>query len=247
MTEAKPLHPMTHGSILVVGAKASNFDKEILENPRVILWDSQDQKWEGREVPQNTQAIFITRFIGHKNFDNIMRDARKRRITIFNPQGTGMITKQVKELLGMNGTVEHVVVAKETQTTPMTTPDYSKNKLLPLKALADFSKGNKENADFLIVKAKELGIQTSERSLAQMVYHWRKAAGEPSLRGKSTVTRTVITKQLPKYQKQDVVVEIFDNLIREMSDIRAYLVQTVEENQTLKARIEKFKKSLTED
>ena len=44
----------------------------------------------------------MTRWIGHNSFGTILAEARKRHITMFNPEGTGIIAKQVKELLDMN-------------------------------------------------------------------------------------------------------------------------------------------------
>lgn len=104
-TEAKPLHALQDGVVVLVGVKASNFDDEIRTHPRVIMWDSQNEHWLNKNLPTNTRAVFMTRFIGHNAYDNIVKEARKRRITIFNPQGTGIIVKQVKELLNIGSTV----------------------------------------------------------------------------------------------------------------------------------------------
>ena len=68
MIEEKPLTPINHGQILIVGGKTSNFDSDILDNPRVLLWDSQNENWHSKEIPSNTVAIFMTRFIGHNTF-----------------------------------------------------------------------------------------------------------------------------------------------------------------------------------
>ena len=239
------MRPLTHGSVLIVGAKASNFDSSVRDNPRVILWDSQDKCWNGKEVPQNVQAIFFTRWIGHPEYDCIMADARKRRITVFQPIGTGMITKQVKELLNVNNrtnpvdsvSTNHILV-----TNPMPLKNKNYNKLLPIKALIDVNKSAKDNADIMLAKAQELGIKTSLKSLQQIAYAERKKAG--------VTTRRVVLppKKFQKYEgTPDVTVEIFDNIVKELTDMRQFLISTVEENHILRARIAKFKKSLETD
>jgi hypothetical protein len=58
-------------------------------------------------------------------------------------------------------------------------------------------------------------------------------------RGPARVTKTVVTKSFPKYEN-DAVVEIFDNIMKELKDVREYLVQVTDENASLKARIKGF-------
>lgn len=238
------MKPLTHGSVLIVGAKASNFDSSVRDNPRVILWDSQDKCWNGKEVPQNVQAIFFTRWIGHPEYDCIMADARKRRITVFQPIGTGMITKQVKELLNVNNRttpVDSVSTNHIQVTNPMTHKEKTHNKLRPIKALIDTDKSASDNADIMMAKAEELGISTTRKSLMQIAYAERKKAG---------VTTRRISLPPRKLRKQkyegtaDVTVEIFDNIVKELTDMRQFLISTVEENHALRARITKFKNYL---
>jgi regulator of replication initiation timing len=45
----------------------------------------------------------------------------------------------------------------------------------------------------------------------------------------------------------DVSVDVLNNVIKELQDLRDYLVATVKENNALKLRIEKFKKALDND
>ena len=111
MTEVQPLQPLNGGLVLIVGAKASNFDEEIKTHPRVIIWDSQHEHWTSKDIPSNVRAVFVTRWIGHNAFSNLLSTARKRHITMFNPEGTGIIAKQVRELLSMTKQVETVQVA----------------------------------------------------------------------------------------------------------------------------------------
>lgn len=217
--EMKPLQPLSDGMILVVGAKASNFGEEIRNHPRVIMWDSQNQSWKDKDFPANTRAVFITRFIGHTAFDKIISEARRRQITIFNPDGTGMITRQVKELLGMN--------------TQVGNPKFQSGKLKALIPFIDFSKNNVANGRALLIKAEELGITSTEQSLTQLVSVQRKRQN-----------RTAVPRSIQS--KIDVSVEILDNMVRELQDMRDFLVATVEENKSLKLKVERFKKALEE-
>jgi hypothetical protein len=220
MTEGKPLQPLTNGgTVLLVGVKSSNLNDEIRTHPRVTIWDNQHQHWTDKEIPSNVRAIFMTRFIGHAQFDKIVSEARKKQLTIFNPEGTGMITKQVRELLAL-----------EPKDSPMQkSVQDNRGKLIPLIPFIDLSRTNVENARILIVRANELKIDTTEASLAQMVSVRRRKMGG-----------TAVPKSIQS--KLDVSVEILDNMIRELKDMRDFLISTTEENRVLRAKMENFKK-----
>jgi hypothetical protein len=219
-TEGKSLQPLTNGgTVLIVGVKSSNLNDEIRTHPRVTIWDSQQEHWTNKDIPSNVRAIFITRFIGHAQFDKILTEARKKQLTIFNPEGTGMIAKQVRELLALTPKDSSV------QEKPM----QERGKLTPLHPFIDLSKGNLENARILMVRANELKIDTTEKSLAQMVSVRRR-----KMRG------TAVPKSIQS--KLDVSVEILDNMIRELKDMRDFLISTTEENKVLRAKMENFKK-----
>jgi len=219
MTEGKALQPLTNGgTVLIVGVKSSNLNDEIRTHPRVILWDSQQEHWTDKDIPSNVRVIFMTRFIGHAAFEKILGEARKKQLTIFNPEGTGMIVKQVRELLAL-----------EPKSTDVQQPIATPGKLIPLRPFIDLSKTNVENGRILLAKAKELGIITTEHSLAQMVsVHRRRMSG-------TAVPRSIRAKL-------DVSVEILDNMIQSLKDMRDFLIATTEENRTLRAKMENFKK-----
>jgi hypothetical protein len=219
--EAKSLQPLTHGNILIVGVKASNLDEELKTHPRITVWDSQNENWLTRDVPDNTRVIFMTRFISHRTSERLLTEARKRQLTIFNPEGTGMIAKQVRELLGI---VKSADVVNEVKT---------KGKLEPLHQFVDFSKMNSENAVILMAKANELGIATTPESLAMMVGNLRK-----KMHG------TGVPKSIRA--KVDVSVEILDSMIRQLQDMRGFLIATVDENNSLREKLSSLKKVFSE-
>lgn len=220
------MKPLTHGSVLIAGAKASNFGDDIKNHPRIIMWDSQDgsTRWAHKPVPENTQAILTTKWIGHAEFDNLMKEARRRRILMFPRLGTGQIAKMVIELLTVPKVEEEMEAIVNSQ----------KGKLTPLVRFIDPEKTQKDNAIFLLAKAEELKIETNIASVTNLVYRKTKDTKKPE-----------VTLKPPS--NLDVVVGIFDNAIKELQDAREYIILVTEENRLLKARIEKFKKSLDED
>lgn len=222
---------MVDGQIVIVGAKASNFDDDIRNHPQIVMWESQNEKWTDKHLPANTRIVFMTRWIGHASFTRIQNEARKRRITFFNPSGTGIIARQIKELLNMTPQI-----AKTEVVNPVRKSSYIQNKLMPLHQFIDWDKSNVENARFLLIKAKEMGITSTEASLANMVGVERK-----KLRGPATPR---VSKDKAEY---DVAIQLFDNVINELQDMRDFFIATVQENKKLKDRINNFKKFLVED
>lgn len=216
---AKSLQPLTHGNILIVGVKASNLDEELKTHPRITVWDSQNENWLTRDVPDNTRVIFMTRFISHRTSERLLTEARKRQLTIFNPEGTGMIAKQVRELLNIVKSTDDVVKPKVE----------GKYKLIPLHPFVDFSKTNTENARALLVKAAELGIDTTEASLANSIATLRKKQSGTG------VPRSI-------RPKLDVSVEILDSMIQQLKDMRDFIISTTTENATLRSKLENLKK-----
>lgn len=250
MTDVRPLQPLSHGNILIVGVKSSNLSEEIRVHPRVTIWDSQQKHWTDKEMPQNIRAVFVTRFIGHSEFANIIREARKKRITIFNPEGTGLIARQVKELLNMTPPPEStkqqadVIAEKITnyfeemkETTPVTkTGPFGKLKaLIPF---IDFSKNNRENADILLPKCKELGFTSTHDSLANFVGAQR--------RGGTRKSQAKSVQPVKQAKTMDVSVDILDGIIKELQDMRAFLIATTDENMKLKSKVDKFKRFFEE-
>jgi len=255
MTEPKPLRPLESGIILLVGTKASNFSDEIRNHPRIVMWDSQQEHWTNKDMPSNTRAVFMTRFMGHSAFTKIVTEARKKNITIFNPTGTGIIVRQVRELLGLNLTTPRSlpgvvlsgpedVVTKTKETIVMDTKQ-EKGKLKALIPFLDFSHSNVDNARKLIGKAKEMGIETTVGSLSQLaMVERRKQGASPSPMRLKARVKPVTRNQPEVVESVDVSIEILDNLIKGLQDMRAFFVATVNENNELRARVDKFKKAM---
>jgi hypothetical protein len=253
MTEAKPLQPLTHGNILIVGAKNSNFDEEILTHPRVIIWSSQQEHWSNKDLPSNVRAVFVTRWIGHTAFARIIGEARKRHITMFNPEGTGQIARQVKELLALNNketemATVHIDVpqtVKYDRSLQVKNPNQN-SKLHVFLPYIDWNKSNTANANELFKKAEELGITTTLPSLANYIGVQRKKITGKGLKNTHPVTPKTKTVKVHKADGLDVSVQMLDDAIQSMKDMREFLVATVNENNKLRARLDMFKKALAE-
>lgn len=254
----KQLTPITNGMLVIVGAKPSNFDDKIRNHPQVVMWNSQEEHWSNKELPQNTKAVFFTRWVGHTEFGRIMSQARKRHITVFNHEGTGIIAKQVKELLGLAPRMvdlpeihgRDTETEEETIVTPIPTkresPNKGMGKLKPLIPFLDHSKTHVENAKILMVKARELGIETTEGSLAMLSSTQRRFGTNAvpySVKYQKPERKPKVVKTQNK--QLDVTIQMFDTIIKELSDMREFLIATVEENNTLKTRLDTLKRALT--
>lgn len=265
--ETKPLQPLPYGKVVIIGAKASNFDDDIINHPRVELWNSQEEHWTNKDLPINTRAVFFTKWVGHSTWGRIMADARKRNITVYNHEGTGMIAKQVRELLDISRliaqppppefppvdklptyptaivykpeqpTAAKLIIKEEVEMKPKSkTGGKVVPKLHRLHEFIDWNKSNTENADYLLKKAKELGIETTRASLAEHVGKIRRAGGHAPVKQGGYHPPVQSTMDL------SVPLEIFDNAIKALHDVRAYIVATDKENARLKGKLEKFRK-----
>jgi hypothetical protein len=248
--DGQPLKPLTHGNILIVGAKASNFSEEIKSHPRVVIWDSQNESWIGKSLPHNVQAVFVTRWIGHNSFGTILAEARKRHITMFNPEGTGIIAKQVKELLDMNKPVETIRLSIQDEVREsLQTKKHgggSAPKLTVLLQYVDWSKSNTENARVMMTKLAVHGITSTEASLANFIGIQRKKITGKGLKETHPRPKPIKTQSVKSDTGLDVAVQMLDDAIQQMKDMRAYLIATVEENNKLRARLDKFRKMIDE-
>ena len=248
MTEMKPLRPLDSGVVLIVGTKASNFDYSLRNHPRIVMWDSQQEHWTNKDMPTNTRAVFMTRFIGHASFEKIVSEARKRHITIFNPMGTGTIVRQVRELLAIPTQSEvRVEPTNVTEVQKETTVAPGKSTLHPLIPFMDFTLTNAENARRLYMKATELGITTTVGSLSQYTMIQRKKQGYAPLvlrvqkHFKPGLPDTVLPNETADL---DVTVQMLDGFIKGLQDMRGFLIATTDENRSLRIKLAKFKEAM---
>jgi hypothetical protein len=159
---------------------------------------------------------------------------------MFNPEGTGIIAKQVKELLAMNK--------------PETIVDADRStvhkggivaKLTVLLPHIDWNKSNTDNARSLMQRLHEFHISSTEASIPNFIGVQRKKMGLNTHRRQThPVVKVVKVSKGKADTGLDVAVQMLDDAIQSMKDMRVYLISTTEENNKLRARLDMFKKAL---
>ncbi|RMD58191.1 hypothetical protein D6833_13140 [Candidatus Parcubacteria bacterium] len=84
--------------VVIVGGKASNFRREVRNNPRFVFFDSTDPSTQRAEVPEGAGCVLVTRFVAHKLMARIREEAQKKNIPVFGPLGTGVIGEFLEAL-----------------------------------------------------------------------------------------------------------------------------------------------------
>ncbi len=227
----KPLSPITHGIVLLVGTKSSNFDNDIKEHRQVVMWDGDEGRT--REIPSNCQAIFITRFLGHSTWDNIVGEARKRHITIFNTQGTGRIAEQVRQLLGLKrmtvpGGIAPILKPKTTngiqeETKPMTDVKPIKSMAFRVRELVDVTKTGDEQNNHIIEILRKEGYKNSTLSIKSTIGQMLRKLGQPRKYTRRPVSPQT---QAPVQTKPKAdLVQMFDEVVITLQLIRDEIVR----------------------
>lgn len=224
----KPLTPISGGVILIVGAKASNFDRDIREHRQVILWDSQDQRWHAQDLPTNARAVFITRFIGHAAFEKIIAEARKRRITIFNPTGTGIIARQVRELLGLTRETEVTTPQPTAQVKEITVGTEQKKATTAsvIRSLLNHDETISQNFERIMPELRKHNLPAKEASVKTTI--------GAELRKKKPAVKAQPKKEKPSTASKSDVIQILDEAIMSLQLVREEVIRLTELQTTLK-------------
>jgi len=162
---------------------------------------------------------------------------------MFNPEGTGIIAKQVKELLAMNKP-ETIVDADRP------TKEHKggiQPKLTVLLPHIDWNKSNTDNARALMQRLHEFHISSTEASIANFIGVQRKRLGlSGGGRLRKSPVRVVKVSKGKSDTGLDVAVQMLDDAIQQMKDMRAFLVATTEENTRLRVKLDRFRKMMEE-
>jgi hypothetical protein len=210
------------GDVVAVIYGNTGWVKEYQNHPSVIMLDgkARDSNLQTR-IPQNTRAIIFTEGLENLNHAWVMSYCRSKQIPYFLRKGNQAVYDLLKSVLP-NG--DDVKPTSEEVKDAMV-----RGKLVPLIPFIDFTKSNAENSKILNRKAKEMQISSTEASLAQFVaIQRRKLSG------------TAIPKSARP--KLDLSVELLDDMIKGLGDMRDFLIATCEENRLLRAKVERFKK-----
>lgn len=68
------------GVIVIVGGRSTNVTHDMRTDPRLVFWDSTDPKSARKDLPSNTRAVLMTRYISHEMSHRITKEARRRNI-----------------------------------------------------------------------------------------------------------------------------------------------------------------------
>lgn len=217
---------LAKGGTAIVVHGVTGFVKEFSTHPRVKFLDGNSVPGDAlqSEVPDNTKVIVITDGLPMYHRTWIHAYAQRRNIPYLVRKSNQAIYEDLKKWFPENGNVVK-------PSTEEVKEGFKRGKLEPLIPLIDFSKSNAENAKILLRKAHEMGIRSTEASLSQLVGNQRK-----KMQG-GTVPRSA-------RPKLDVSVEMLDDAIKGLTDMREFLIATVEENRMLKTKLDKYRKAL---
>lgn len=215
---------LTKGGNAVVFCGATGFVQEFASNPQVHFIKCNEVAYDELEtkIPFNTRIVIMTDGIPNAHHMWISSFVRRKSIPYLIRRSNQAVYDSLK--LCFNGDNSKVTPeeAKETQI---------KGKLNFLVEHINFSESNTENARRLLRIATEKGIRTTIGSLAQLVSNHRKHQGG------TAVVKSARTKL-------DLSVNMLDDAIKGLTDIRDFLIATTEENRLLKQRIEKITKAM---
>lgn len=174
--------------------------------------------------PPNTKVVILTEGISAYHYTWATSFARRKNI----PFVSRKTTQAVYELLKGYFTTTQQIVTQEDAKDSMI-----KGKLKELIPHIDFTKSNSDTARDLLKLAAEKGIATTFGSMTQLVAVQRRKQGQGD-----------IPKSLRS--KLDISVEMLDEAIQGLTDMREYLIATVEENRMLKVKLDRFRKAMEE-
>ena len=218
---------LAKGGTAIVLFGVTGYVKEFSAHPRVKFIDARSVPGDAltTEVPDNTKVIIVTDGLPMYHRTWIHTYSQRRKIPYLVRKSNQAIYEDLKRFFPENG-------GEAVKPSPEEVKDaFKKGKLDPLIPFIDFSKSNAEAGRALFRKANELNIKSTEASLIQLVGNQRKR-----LHG-----GTVPKSARPKL---DVSVEMLDEAIKGLTDMREFLIATVEENRVLRSKLDKYRKAL---
>lgn len=219
---------LTKGGKCVVLGGHTGFVQEYASNPQIefIKCKEIDGGLLAGMVKTDTKVAILTDGVPDYHYHWITSFCRRQDIPFLIRKSTQHIYETLKSFFPND-------TGKITFTTEEIKMEVVKGKLTSLIPFVDWTKSNAENAKILMRKCIELKIKSTEASLAQWMSNQRlKQSG------------TAIPKSARP--KLDISVELLDNMIKEIGDMRDFLIATCEENRILRAKVDKWKKIMEE-
>jgi len=216
---------LTKGGIAVNAFWDIGFVKEYATHPSVLHINCREI--EGAQllavVPTNTKVIILGVGLPTYHYNWLASYAQRKNIPFLIRKTTQAAYETLKGFFPNSNTVK--VLEEEVKETQ------AKGRLAILIDHIDWSKSNADNGRVLFQKANQSGIKTTLGSVTQWVaIQRRKKSG------------TAVPKSVRS--ELDISVEMLDNTIKELTDMREFLIITVEENRILKTKLERFKKAM---
>lgn len=215
---------LNNGGIAVVLTAGVGFVQDYAKDARVKFIDCLNTPGAQleSEVPANTKIIIYYVKVPHYHSMWAVSYCKRKGIPYISRDNANAIDQYLKSITKTDKPEVTQEEAEETRT---------KGKLNALIPFIDLTRSNAENGKALFRKAMELNIKTTLGSVIQLVAKHRN----------QTRGGTVPKSARPKL---DVSVEMLDDAIKGLTDMREFLIATVEENRLLKARYDKLKKAL---
>lgn len=225
MIDLSKIQAINGGKVLVVGGYNKSFT-DYRDHPMVEFWSGDDMREtqrhiQNKDIPSNTRAVVISRFISHSTLEPLLEEARRRRLTIFPNLADG----QVVEVL------DRLVVKHEK---PIKVEPVKRGELKSIVAQHDVTTLPPADAARSIAEIlTEKGIASTLSSIIQAVRKHRRASG--------------LTTPPPSIRKQDAiadVVNLCDDTVASLQLMRETIVKLAAENKELRAKLSKIQSAI---
>lgn len=223
------------GRVLVVtGEGKTELPSDWTDDPRVIVWATQNVHAPLGVVPSNVRAILTTRHISHQAMHGLREEAKRLRIVIFPMMSPGEIkTKLATMGIGKIDEETQKPIAPVTLEKELKATERGAIKKL-VEENVDWSKPAADEARRLLALAESRGIKTTFSSIEQRINKDKREKG---------LTASVPSIQRKK-SREEVVLKALDDAIAGLQLVRES-VQTLEkENREITERFEKLKAAL---
>lgn len=170
------------GKVVIVGGTMNKAWEPYRDHPQLVFWCGDRSEIErhlrnGDNLPHNVKGVVISRFISHQSSGKVMDEAKRKRAVIFASKNDGQITEILDEMTR----VEPKVESKAPEAPPAPPKELRAPKpgeiqtALEKHYVADVP--NIDAARRLLGILAEQGIKTTEESLQQAIYQYKKKLG----------------------------------------------------------------------
>jgi hypothetical protein len=187
------------GKVIVVGGTMNPNWSRFKDHPQIVFWTGSQSEIErhlknGDNFPPNVKGVILSRFLSHSQGGKVIAEAKRKRALIMNGQNDGEVTRLLEQLTTPEPKPEPeaprpILVKKE-----LRPPKHGEiGKLLQEHYKPDVP--NIDAARKLLKIAEEKGIKSTEGSMQQAIYAFKKKLGltSPTARTSHGVRVGVVT------------------------------------------------------